>query len=162
VSADASASSLRPFNRSLPMALLRAREAVMREFRPLLAEHGITEQQWRVLRSLADAEQALDMGELGRSTLLLGPSLSRMVARMEQRHLVSRSVDGHDARRWAVSITEHGRELIARIGPASEDRYAAIESRLGPEALAQLEGLLGALASIDHPLREGGLRVEQS
>ena len=45
---------MRTFSQSLPMALLRAREAVMRRFRPGLRCHGVTEQQWRVLRALAE------------------------------------------------------------------------------------------------------------
>ena len=47
---DASdASGLREFSRSLPMLLLRSHQAVMAEFRPILREHGITEQQSRWL-----------------------------------------------------------------------------------------------------------------
>ncbi|MGH7006661.1 MAG: hypothetical protein ACREIP_22160, partial [Alphaproteobacteria bacterium] len=38
---------MRAFSRSLPMQLLRAREAVMQRFRPMLHQHGVTEQQWR-------------------------------------------------------------------------------------------------------------------
>jgi len=44
---------MREFSRSLPMSLLRAREAVMRQFRPSLRRHDLTEQQWRILRALA-------------------------------------------------------------------------------------------------------------
>jgi len=44
---------MREFSRSLPMSLLRAREAVMRQFRPALRRHDLTEQQWRILRALA-------------------------------------------------------------------------------------------------------------
>jgi len=35
---------MREFSRSLPMSLLRAREAVMRHFRPSLRHHGLTAQ----------------------------------------------------------------------------------------------------------------------
>ena len=42
----------RSIRRSVPIALIRAREAVMAHFRPLLAQRGYTEQQWRVLRVL--------------------------------------------------------------------------------------------------------------
>ncbi|MGM3243097.1 hypothetical protein ACS2VP_27140, partial [Bacillus cereus group sp. Bc237] len=45
--------ALRAFSRSLPMALLRSRESVMVRFRPMLRAHGLTEQQWRVLRAMA-------------------------------------------------------------------------------------------------------------
>ena len=41
-------------HRNLPQALLRAREAVMRYFRPNLKIAGVTEQQWRVIRALSD------------------------------------------------------------------------------------------------------------
>ena len=43
---------LRNVSRSLPVALLRTREAVMRQFRPVLRSVDLTEQQWRVLRAL--------------------------------------------------------------------------------------------------------------
>ena len=45
--------ALPPFSRSLPMQLLRAREAVMQRFRPHLRGHDMTDQQWRVVRVLA-------------------------------------------------------------------------------------------------------------
>ena len=82
---------IRGFDRSLPMALMRAREAVMRHFRPSLAEHDLTEQQWRVLRALADADTALSVGELAERTYLLGPSLSRMLTLLDDRGLIARS-----------------------------------------------------------------------
>ena len=78
---------IRGFDRSLPMALMRAREAVMRHFRPSLAEHDLTEQQWRVLRALEDADTALSVGELAERTYLLGPSLSRMLALLDDREI---------------------------------------------------------------------------
>ncbi|MDO9215991.1 MAG: homoprotocatechuate degradation operon regulator HpaR, partial [Lacisediminimonas sp.] len=38
--------------RNLPHLLLQAREALMTRFRPFLNANGITEQQWRIIRSL--------------------------------------------------------------------------------------------------------------
>ena len=45
----------RPFARSLPMQLMRARELVMRHFRPHLHDHDLTDQQWRIIRALTEA-----------------------------------------------------------------------------------------------------------
>ena len=42
-------------HRNLPLLLLQARERVIAQFRPILKAHGLTEQQWRVLRALVDA-----------------------------------------------------------------------------------------------------------
>ena len=75
---------MREFSRSLPMSLLRAREAVMRQFRPSLRQHGLTEQQWRILRALA-AIEAIEVTELARTAFLLGPSLSRILRDLEAR-----------------------------------------------------------------------------
>ena len=80
---------MREFSRSLPMSLLRAREAVMRQFRPSLRNHGLTEQQWRILRALT-AVETIEVTELARTAFLLGPSLSRILRDLEARHLIER------------------------------------------------------------------------
>src|SRR5690349_24939051 len=80
---------MRDFSRSLPMALLRAREAVMRQFRPSLRQHDLTEQQWRILRALA-AIEAIEVTELARTAFLLGPSLSRILRDLDARGLIER------------------------------------------------------------------------
>ena len=59
---------MREFSRSLPMSLLRAREAVMRQFRPSLRNHGLTEQQWRILRALT-AVDAIVSGAAARAEM---------------------------------------------------------------------------------------------
>ena len=64
-----------PFSRSLPMALLRARESVMVRFRPMLRAHGLTEQQWRVLRAMAAVTHRLRPMELSQATYISMPSL---------------------------------------------------------------------------------------
>ena len=43
---------LREFGKSLPMSLLRAREAVMKKFIPTLKKYELSPQQWRVIRFL--------------------------------------------------------------------------------------------------------------
>ena len=47
---------MRDIELSLPLQLLKAREAAMARFRPMLRSHGLTEQQWRVIRVLAAAD----------------------------------------------------------------------------------------------------------
>lgn len=139
---------LRSFDESLPMALLRAREAIMRHFRPMLSDHDVTEQQWRVLRALDDADEAITIGELADRTFLLGPSLSRMLVALEDRGLITRSTDRGDARRAQVAISTAGRRLVAAIAPHSETVYDEISSQLGPDDLRLLYGLLRRTADI--------------
>jgi homoprotocatechuate degradation regulator HpaR len=96
--AEARRAPMREFSRSLPMSLLRAREAVMRQFRPSLRNHGLTEQQWRILRALT-AVETIEVTELARVAFLLGPSLSRILRDLEARDLIERRTAKADLRR---------------------------------------------------------------
>lgn len=135
---------MREFSRSLPMSLLRAREAVMRHFRSSLRDHGLTEQQWRILRALS-AVDTIEVTELARVAFLLGPSLSRILRDLEARHLIERRVAKSDLRRGMVSISAKGLKLIEAVAPSSEAIYAAITHRYGARKLAQLQDMLHAL-----------------
>jgi len=135
--------AMRSFDRSLPMALLRAREV----FRPMLAEHGLTEQQWRVLRALAASDAALDVGQIAERTFLLGPSLSRILTKLEDRALVSRRTADDDARRAQVSLTTRGLGVVRAIAPTSEATYETIETQFGSERLDEMLVLLDELAT---------------
>jgi homoprotocatechuate degradation regulator HpaR len=135
---------MRDFSRSLPMSLLRAREAVMKQFRPSLRHHGLTEQQWRILRALA-AVDAIEVTELARVAFLLGPSLSRILRDLEARQLIDRRTAKADLRRGLVSISPKGLKLIELVAPTSEAIYAAITQRYGAQRLAELQDMLAAL-----------------
>jgi homoprotocatechuate degradation regulator HpaR len=147
---------MREFSRSLPMSLLRAREAVMRQFRPSLRQHGLTEQQWRILRALA-AIDAVEVTELARTAFLLGPSLSRILRDLEARHLIERRTAKADQRRSVVSISEKGVKLMASVAPSSEAIYAEITRRFGARKLSELQEMLGEL---EHSLVGLGSRDE--
>lgn len=128
------------------MALLRTREAAMRLFRPGLRKHGVTEQQWRVLRALAHSGP-LEVTELAETTFLLAPSLSRILPDLEKRQLISRRQLDTDLRRYAVRLEPKGLRLIGLHAPYSEQMYAQIARRFGTERIAQLLGLLEELES---------------
>lgn len=121
----------------------------MRLFRPLLAEHGLTEQQWRVLRALTAAEESLEAGELAETTSLLSPSLSRILVALERRDLIARRSDPDDGRRSLIDLSPGGVALVATVAPHSERRYAAIESEFGPDRLARLLAELHHLSELD-------------
>jgi homoprotocatechuate degradation regulator HpaR len=145
---------MRDFSRSLPMSLLRAREAVMRQFRPSLRDHGLTEQQWRILRALASID-SIEVTELARVAFLLGPSLSRILRDLEARHLIERRIAKADLRRGVVSISAKGLKLIEAVAPTSEAIYAAISRRYGARKLVQLQDMLHALEGSLTELRTG-------
>jgi homoprotocatechuate degradation regulator HpaR len=116
----------------------------MRQFRPSLRNHGLTEQQWRILRALT-AVEAIEVTELARVAFLLGPSLSRILRDLEARQLIERRTAKADLRRAVVSISAKGLKLIEAVAPTSEAIYAEITGRFGARKLAELQDMLGVL-----------------
>ena len=118
--------------RNLPLMMLQAREHVIAHFRPVLNAHGITEQQWRIVRLLLDTGP-LEPREIGELCRLSSPSLAGVLARMENIGFVQRKRLANDQRRVLVSLTSRSRALAARMAPLIEAVYAGIEERLGKE-----------------------------
>jgi homoprotocatechuate degradation regulator HpaR len=130
-------------HRNLPLLLLQARERVMARFRPILNAHGLTEQQWRIVRALLDG--ALEPREIGEVCRISSPSLAGVLARMDDLGLVERRRLDHDARRLLVTLTPRSRALAARMAPHIEERYARIEAELGEEFIGRLYAALDDL-----------------
>ena len=107
---------MRKFDRSLPMALLKAREAVMKKFMPSLKEHKLSSQQWRVIRALED-EDGLEISELSVRCHLLMPSLSRIIQNLESRTLVKRQAHQIHQRNSILFLTQSGMHFDEFISP---------------------------------------------
>ena len=133
--------------RSLAIGLLRAREAVMSHFRPILAAHDVTEQQWRVIRVLFE-RSPVDASELADRACVLAPSLTRIIKTLEERGTIVRERDASDGRRILLSITPQGVELIRQVTPHSWAAYRDIERRFGAERLQKLIDLLVDMAAL--------------
>lgn len=119
----------------------------MARFRPILDAHGINEQQWRVIRVLAE-QGSLDATDLAARANVLAPSLTRMLRSLTQRGLISRRRDAGDGRRALLAVTPAGEALIARVTPEAAAAYARIDAEFGPERVAALVALLDALARL--------------
>lgn len=140
-----------PFlHRNLPRLLLQAREAVMAHYRPNLRTHGLSDQQWRVLRVLGERGSA-DTGQVAREAYLLGPSLTGVLARMERDGLVVRSRDPQDQRRSVIQATARGLALVQELSSSIEAHYERLERDLGKAKLAQLYALLDELIALEDP-----------
>ena len=140
---------MRDFQHSLPMALLKAREAAMSRFRPMLREHGLTEQQWRTIRTIS-AYEGIDASELARRSFLLSPSLTRILQFLERENIIRRSSDPNDQRRSVFVLTRKGQNIFSEIAFDSEILYHKIEVDFGLERLEQLYGLLAEFLKLSH------------
>lgn len=133
-------------HRNLPLLLLLARESVISRFRPLLKAHGVTEQQWRILRALVDLGP-MEPRQIVRCCGISSPSLTGVLARMDELGLVQRERFDHDARRVLVTLTPKSRQLAQRLAPKIEALYAEIETAMGRDFLQGLYTALDAVIS---------------
>jgi homoprotocatechuate degradation regulator HpaR len=138
----------RQTRRSLPMALLRAREAVMENFRPMLSRYDVTEQQWRVMRVVAEAGN-LDASDVAKRASILAPSLTRIIRALEERKLLRRSKDSIDGRRVILEISPSGLELIQKALPESTSMYEKLEREIGFEKLDALLNMLDEISGYE-------------
>lgn len=133
--------------RNLPMLLLQARECVIRRFRPVLKAHGLTEQQWRILRVLAERGPT-EPRELVALCAISSPSLAGILARMDDLGLVSRQRMDSDQRRVILTTTADSRALAASIAPKVDAVYREIEKALGLDVTGHLYGTLDEVITV--------------
>jgi homoprotocatechuate degradation regulator HpaR len=137
-------------HRNLPLLLLQARERVIARFRPILNEHGVTEQQWRIVRALIDTGP-LEPREIGEICRISSPSLAGVLSRMEELGYIKRRRLDHDQRRLLVSLTPRSRALSASMAPQIESTYREIESLIGVQFAAAFYASLDALIAALEP-----------
>ncbi len=131
-------------SRSLPIALLRAREKVMGPIREMLSGAGITEQQWRVLRVLEE-EGPQEPTRIAQQACLLLPSLTRILQKLEEKNLIARKRDTDDKRKQIVRITKAGAALIEANLQTSLALLEETRSQMGADRYEALLDLLNEL-----------------
>jgi homoprotocatechuate degradation regulator HpaR len=141
---------LKDDRQSLPIALLRAREAVMGLFRPHHRQGGISEPQWRVIRVL-HLEGETDATTLARLAYLLPPSLSRILKDLEAADLVRRRPGRGDSRQSLLSLSPKAAAMVARVAPFLDGIHRDIARRFGRD---RLDILLALLAELETALAE--------
>ena len=131
-------------HRNLPLLLLQAREGVLAHFRPILNEHGVTEQQWRVVRALFEQGE-LEPRQIGEVCRISSPSLAGVLARMDELGMVRRERMEDDQRRVRVTLTPKCRAMAAAMAPRIEAMYRALEAQLGADLVQQCYATLDEL-----------------
>ena len=137
---------------SINIGLIQAREALMTQFRPILNQANITDQQWRIIRLLAE-NGTLDFQDLANKACILRPSLTGILTRLEKAGMAVRLKPSNDPRRVFLKLTQEGEKLYQSIGEKVDERYDAIENVFSKEKLEKLKELLTELAMIEKSLK---------
>lgn len=135
-----------PVEGALPVSLLRAREAIMLHMRPILRAHGLTEQQWRVLRTL-DASTPIDKTTLAARSTLLVPSLLRIVKDLEHMGLVRLVPSVNNPRLARVVLAPKGVTTVKRGAADIAAMNRIVWGRIGFDVANDLLRLLHTVES---------------
>lgn len=131
----------------LCFGLYAAANAIVRAYRPLLAELGVTYPQYLVLMALWEGDRQT-VSELGRCLMLDSGTFTPLLKRMEAAGLVDRRRRRSDEREVEIALTEHGGCLRRRAVGVRED----IVTQLGMSD-AEIVGLRGELNQLIAALR---------
>ena len=137
---------------SINIGLIQAREALMTQFRPILNQANITDQQWRIIRLLAE-NGTLDFQDLANKACILRPSLTGILTRLEKAGMAVRLKPSNDQRRVFLKLTQEGEKLYQSIGEKVDERYDATANVFTKEKLEKLNELLTELAMIEKSLK---------
>lgn len=137
---------VRPLHQQAFGAMLLTADAMRRALGQVLEPHGLTSQQYNVLRILRGARpDSLPTMEIAARMLEQTPGITRLLDRLETKGLVSRERRTDDRRQVLCSITPLGLELLAGL---DEPVDRADEALLGVLKDAELRTLLGYLERI--------------
>jgi DNA-binding MarR family transcriptional regulator len=142
----------------LAMGLRTAYLALHRRTGAVVAPSGLTADQFVLLTALVD-DDAVTQKELVRRTGSDPNTLSEMLARLEQRGLVSRERHATDGRARSVALTEEGRRVQGRSWKASEQLRERLQGLFRPGVLDTLVGRLDRIAEALKPTDERGERI---
>ena len=133
---------------TLPILLQKAKEASVAQVRQTLAGFGLTEQQWRVIRASFEHGE-MNAQELAQRSAILGPSLSRILNRLESDGVLTRRTAEGDLRELTIKLSAAGKRLHNKVQPMLNKHYNALAEQIGSRKAKQLTDLLEFVASLN-------------
>lgn len=128
------------------LSLLRSADLVKNRFSHLFTPHGLTFQQYNVLRILRGAgEQGIPTLEIGDRMIERTPGVTRILDRLEAKGWVDRERSKEDRRMVRCRITGSGHDLLAELEEPVYEADAAIFEGIPEDDLDHLIRILDAL-----------------
>ncbi len=125
------------------VSLLRTADVLRRRITPVVEQHGVTLQQYNVLRILRGAgAEGLPTLEIASRMIEQAPGITRLLDRLETKGLVRRERCPHDRRQVLVWISDAGRTLLTRMDVPVEETDRSVLGGVDERELATLLRLL--------------------
>jgi DNA-binding MarR family transcriptional regulator len=125
--------------------LLRTVDALMQGVAATLKPAGLSPAQYNVLRVLRGAgPDGLACREIGERMIAKDPDITRLLDRLEERDLISRSRDRADRRVITTRITDKGMRILKELDKPIEELHVKQLGHLGEQRLRSLVDLLEA------------------
>ncbi len=129
------------------LAVLRTSIRLRRAYEHAIRAHGLTHQQFNVLRILRGAERA---GDASLPTMTVGermvepePGITRLMGRLDDKGLVRRDRSADDARCVRCALTPAGRDVLGTLDGDLDALNAEVLSGFTDDDLTTLAALLG-------------------
>lgn len=127
----------------LYLNLARTTEALSWKVVELLKSYELTGVQYNVLRILRGAgSEGLICSEISERLITKDSDVTRLLKRLENRHLISRERNPKDRRHVVTKITGAGLELLAELDEPVVNLHKKQLGHLGENLLEQLNALL--------------------
>jgi DNA-binding MarR family transcriptional regulator len=137
------AAAAQPLEVQVYLELTRAQDELRNDFLPLFREHGLTHQQYNVLRILRGGDaRGLPCQTIGERMVYRVPDVTRLLDRLEAAGLIERGRTPEDRRVVLSRITAKGRELLARLDEPVLALHRSQLSHLAKKELVELQTLL--------------------
>lgn len=128
------------------LSVVRTTSALTDRVEDLLKPYGISGTQYNVLRILRGAgESGLCRNELRDRMLTRMPDMTRLLDRMEEAGLVTRSREQEDRRMVLTQITPRGQQLLSELDRPMSDLHRDQLAGLTEQQLRSLIDLLTAI-----------------
>jgi len=141
---DSSSSTHLRLDDQLCFALYAATNEIIRTYRPLLAELGLTYPQYLLLMALWERDNQT-VTEVAHTLRLPAHGLLPIITRLERTGFLNRNRDPHDRRAVRLTLTTTGRALEHRAAQAQHQ--VGCRTKLSPTRLGRLRGQLHQLTT---------------
>jgi MarR family transcriptional regulator, organic hydroperoxide resistance regulator len=130
------------------VALQRAADRVRRRAARILEPHGITVQQYNVLRILESAEEdGVPTLEVAARMIEETPGVTRLLDRLEAKAYIRRQRCPRDRRQHLCWLSSEGAGLLNRLAPAISGGHEHVLKHLDNGDRQQLKSLLDLVGS---------------